>query len=119
MATRRPKPARVPRINKADRIVVEETMLLVEFELAPNSARARDLGRQVWMRRVSPGCVLMISTNDGRPFANPLRPCWLAFGIGGDGANLNQNNLTLRQAVEAAMRMESAELKRLDKLREN
>jgi hypothetical protein len=105
----------VPRINKADQMVVEETMRLAEFDLAPNSARARELGRQVWMRRVSPGCVLMISTHDGRAFGNPLRPYWLVFGIGGDGANLSAKDLTLRRAVEAAMRLESAELKRLGK----
>ncbi len=88
-------------------------MVLAGFELAPDLDRARELGRQVWMRRVSPGCVVMITRRDGYPYGDPNRPQWSALGLDGTGNRLNVRDVTLAAAVMLAAEMETAELDRL------
>lgn len=84
-----------------------------EFALAPDLDRAREIGRQVWMRRVSPGCVLMITRRDGRPYGNPHRPYWSALGLDGSGNRLNVRDVTLAAAILVCLEMEERELTRL------
>jgi hypothetical protein len=102
------------RANKAHQKVIDDIMRTAGFDLMPTSARARELGRQVWMRRVSPGCVVMVSRVDGPAYGDPDLPYWQAFGIDGEGSRLQVGDLTLFGAVEAASAMELAELRRLD-----
>ena len=102
------------RANKAHRAAVDAAMAAAGFELVPDLDRARELGRQVWMRRASPGCVLMVSTNDGRPYADPYQPHWQAFGVDGLGDRLQVRNVTLAAAILVSLDMERGELDRLD-----
>lgn len=88
-------------------------MAAAEFGLMPTTARAREVGRQVWMRRVSPGCVLMISRVDGQAYGDPARPYWQVFGLDGEGTRLQVGDLTLAGAVAASLQMEKRELDRL------
>lgn len=101
------------RANKAHRAAVDGAMAAAGFDLTPDSDRARELGRQVFMRRVSPGCVVMISRNDGGAYGNPDRPYWQVFGLDGVGNKLAVRDVTLAGAVEASEVMEHAELDRL------
>ena len=88
-------------------------MAAAGFQLAPDLDRAREQGRQVWMRRVSPGCVLMIARRDQRPYGDPHEPYWSAMGLDGSGNRLNVRDVTLAAAVMLATQMESEELDRL------
>ena len=87
-------------------------MAAAGFELAPDLDRAREQGRQVWMRRVSPGCVVMIA-RDGGPYGDPRESHWSALGLDGDGNRLNVRGVTLAEAVILAAQMETEELTRL------
>jgi hypothetical protein len=100
------------RKNKAQKAEVDGAMAAAGFELAPDLDRARELGRQVWMRRVSPGCVVMIS-HDGGPYGDPHEPYWSAMGLDGSGNRLNVRDVTLAAAVMLATEMETGELDRL------
>jgi hypothetical protein len=93
-------------------------MAAAGFELVPDLDRARKLGRQVFMRRVSPGCVVMVSRNDGAAYGNPHRPYWRAFGLNATMAsNLQVRDVTLAGAVEACRVFGQVEVDRLDEYR--
>ena len=91
---------------------VDGAMAAAGFTLAPDLDHARELGVQVWMRRASPGCVLMIS-NKGKAYGDPHRPDWHAFGLDGEGNRLSARDVTLAAAVMLAAEMEGRELDRL------
>ena len=101
------------RTNKAHKAEVDAAMAGAGFALAPDLDRARALGRQIWMRRVSPGCVVMIARRDGLTYGNPTRPYWSAFGLDGDGHKLSVRDVTLADAVESCRVFCQGELDRL------
>jgi hypothetical protein len=101
------------RANKAHKAEVDGAMAAAGFELAPDLDRAREQGRQVWMRRVSPGCVVMIARRDGLTYGDPREPYWSAIGLDGTGHRLNVRDVTLAAAVMLATEMETGELTRL------